>query len=454
MPTLTTRQGWNFEWLAQPLRRGPYLAWGLGLAAIKYLVEFAIIWATSATSYLPQQFLLPLLSAKSSATAGCPTWVLGFIFFWSYPFLIAALVLTAKRCIDMGQSPWLSLLLLVPFLNLVFIAAFVVWPSATATQLQPRGAIPVGRKATFVRWTKAILLSQLAEASILIVSVLLLHEYGMAMFFATPLVMGVLSGYTVSRERLSLSASLWTSLLSLLIGMGLVLVAGVEGAICLAMAAPLLIATTLLGGWFGHVLAFSVHDKSYTSLAITLPLVLLADWTWDLRQPRQVLTEIEIDASPEDVWQTVVAFPPLREKPGGLFRWGVAYPIQARIDGSGVGAVRYCEFSTGAFVEPITVWNPPERLAFDVTEQPDPMTELSPYRQIHPPHLEGFLRTERGEFRLVRLPDGRTRLEGRTWYSIDMHPVHYWQVWCDQIIHAIHQRVLQHIKVVAEHGVD
>jgi hypothetical protein len=101
-------------------------------------------------------------------------------------------------------------------------------------------------------------------------------------------------------------------------------------------------------------------------------------------------------------------------------------------------------------VEPITAWEPGRRLSFDVTEQPAPMTELSPYRHIHPPHLEGYLRSRRGEFRLVPLPGGRTRLEGSTWYELEMYPQDYWTLWSDACIQRIHQRVLRHIKQVAE----
>ena len=64
--------------------------------------------------------------------------------------------------------------------------------------------------------------------------------------------------------------------------------------------------------------------------------------------------------------------------------------------------------------------------------------------------LTGFLVSERGQFRLVRLPSGHTLLEGTTWYHHGMWPVAYWQVWSDYIIHAIHLRVLKHIKESAE----
>ena len=70
------------------------------------------------------------------------------------------------------------------------------------------------------------------------------------------------------------------------------------------------------------------------------------------------MTVVEIDAPPEAVWPNVVAFSALRAA-GVALPLGIAYPLRATISGRGVGAVRRCEFSTGAFVEPITVWDEP-----------------------------------------------------------------------------------------------
>jgi len=133
-----------------------------------------------------------------------------------------------------------------------------------------------------------------------------------------------------------------------------------------------------------------------------------------------------------------------------VFRLGIAYPRYARIEGTGVGATRYCVFSTGAFVEPITAWEPGRRLAFDVTRSPAPLRELTPYAHVTPPHLDGYLAARRGEFRLIALPHGRTRLEGRTWYRLRMGPEGYWQLYGDYLIHRIHGRVLEHIRQLSE----
>ena len=51
---------------------------------------------------------------------------------------------------------------------------------------------------------------------------------------------------------------------------------------------------------------------------------------------------------------------------------------------------------------------------------------------------------------LTALPEGRTRLEGATWYQHTMRPAAYWHLWSDYIIHRIHLRVLEHIRAEAE----
>jgi hypothetical protein len=80
------------------------------------------------------------------------------------------------------------------------------------------------------------------------------------------------------------------------------------------------------------------------------------------------------------------------------------------------------------------------------------MQEWTPYDQVHPPHLDGFLESVSGQFRLVELPAGGTRLEGTTWYRHSLWPAAYWQLWSDELIHRIHMRVLKHIKRESEAG--
>jgi len=188
-----------------------------------------------------------------------------------------------------------------------------------------------------------------------------------------------------------------------------------------------------------------IHPRS------SLPMMMFAEHAVKLEPPvLAVTTSIAIDAPVSEVWRNVLAFPPLAPPEEWMFRAGIAYPTSAQIVGSGRGAVRYCRFSTGDFVEPITAWDENRLLAFDVSAQPMAMRELSPWK-IVPPHLEhNYMRSRRGQFRLVALSDHRTLLEGTTWYQNYFWPQAYWREWSDWIVHRIHMRVLRHVKEQAE----
>jgi Polyketide cyclase / dehydrase and lipid transport len=98
----------------------------------------------------------------------------------------------------------------------------------------------------------------------------------------------------------------------------------------------------------------------------------------------EVHSSIEIAAPPERVWKNVVTFSELPPPTEWYFKTGIAYPMRAGVVGIGPGAVRYREFSTGPFVEPIQVWDEPHLLRFSVIQNPAPSKEWSPYPKIVP----------------------------------------------------------------------
>jgi hypothetical protein len=159
---------------------------------------------------------------------------------------------------------------------------------------------------------------------------------------------------------------------------------------------------------------------------------------------------VEIDAPPATVWRHIVSFPELPPAREWVFRAGIAAPTGARIDGAGVGATRYCDFTTGAFVEPVVAWDEGRLLAFDITRQPAPLRERSPWGEIRAPHLDGYFRATYGEFRLAERAGGGTRLVGTTRYVVDMFPQVYWRMISDAIVESIHLRVLRSIARRAE----
>jgi hypothetical protein len=258
-----------------------------------------------------------------------------------------------------------------------------------------------------------------------------------------------------TRQRRTLRESLVVALFAVTIAGATLLVVALEGIICILMAAPLAVALAAIGAVAGHAVQASRWRSTpphvYCVPILALPLMLVADH-FRMEPPPllKVETVIVVNAPAERVWQNVVLFTELPPPSEALFRLGIAYPVRAEIQGSGVGAVRHCVFSTGPFVEPIAVWDAPRLLSFSVTQNPAPMQEWTPYHEIHPPHLNGFLVSRQGQFLLTPLPDGRTRLEGTTWYYHNLWPAAYWQLWSDHIIHTIHGRVLAHVKQLSE----
>ncbi len=275
-------------------------------------------------------------------------------------------------------------------------------------------------------------------------------NYTWALFLGVPFAMGMFSAAWAHRFGCaSFGDVAWVTGLSLLATSAGLLTVGVEGLACIVMAAPLAIPPAFLGAFLTHLSL--KHARARRGGVIVSALVLAPAMTFlpAAAPTLPVESHLEIAAPPQVVWKNVIQFPDLPEPTEWFFRAGLAYPKRARIDGRGPGAIRYCEFSTGPFVEPIRIWDEPHLLRFSVTSNPEPMREISPYN-IHPAHLNGYFNSRQGQFLLTPLPGGRTLLSGTTWYQQKLWPQMYWRTWSDSIVHRIHLRVLNHIKDLSE----
>lgn len=446
--------------------RRAYAATGLGLMAFKYAVESAIVRRVTGSTWTLGEYFNPFFSGRAEALAGAPDALTWFLFAWSLPFVWIGVSMTFRRAIDAGLTPWTAVTFFLPGLNYVVMFLLAVRPSregAHAAKSLPEAlgraapALSVDRDidlvATVRRIFAAAALSTLCALAMVGLSVYALRAYNAALFAGAPFVMGAVGAYWFNRQQLhSFGANVQLGFTSLLFFGGAMVLFALEGIVCLGMAAPLAAVLLVPGAVLGRTIA-AIGGTPPSHAALSLLALPAMAGLEELAAPTMrgaTVTAIEVEAPPEVVWEHVVAFPRLPEPSRLPFLLGVAHPVGARIEGRGVGAVRRCEFSTGAFVEPITAWEPPHRLAFDVVEQPPPMRELSIWANVDAPHLHDTVRCLRGEFRLVRLPGGRTRLEGATWYELDLRPHLYWKVPTDLLLHAIHRRVLEHVKRQAE----
>jgi hypothetical protein len=468
--------------LREPVSRAAYLAGGVVFMLLKFGIERAIFSAWVGRELGLIAFLSPFFVHRAELLRGAPDGATWTMIGLAMPFLWIGVSMSARRALDAGLPPMLGFLFLIPGVNYLLMLALSLVPTRRPADRQPaegayrpapdQVALPVEMPkegaSNALRATRAILAAAGIGFGMFGFSVYVLKSYGSALFVATPFVMGMVAALSYRgaqvtappdpvgpaggppaspRPRIAVGCA-WASVA--LVGVGLLFMAQ-EGLACLGMALVPAGVLSLLGALLAMAIG-SVQTSIARSRASLLVLPLAAGIESGVQKPpeHEVVTSVVVDAPPEVVWRHVVSFPDLAPPTEWMFRRGIAYPMRARIEGTGVGAIRYCEFSTGAFVEPITRWEPGHRLTFDVVESPPPMREWSFWDRVDAPHLHGFMRSKHGEFRLVALPDGRTRLEGSTFYELEIFPELYWKLWSDGIVHAIHGRVLRHIQQLSE----
>ncbi|MGZ5093172.1 MAG: hypothetical protein ACXWCH_18695 [Burkholderiales bacterium] len=375
----------------------------------------------------------------------------------SVPFAWVGLAITAKRFRTIGWPSWLVVLFFVPIANVASFALAAAWPERESN-IEPRFQSWVARivpKDALGAAVLALLIAAVLGTALVSLGTIGLGSYGWGLFAAIPFTQGAIAAYAYAvHDRRTLGASILVALLSVAVTAVALLTLAVEGAVCILMATPIAMAFAVIGAIFGYSTG---RQPLRPNTAVILLCVLLAPTIMGAETissrvaPTYVVTtSIDIAAPPEVVWRNVISFPDLPPPAELPFRVGIAYPVRARIVGKGAGAVRYCEFSTGNFVEPITVWLPSHKLAFSVLKSAEPMREWSPYGHIDTPHLHNYMVSRHGQFVLEELPNGGTRLIGTTWYQHHLWPAAYWRLWSDAIVHDIHYRVLKHIKALSE----
>ena len=426
-----------------------YLYAGALLFALKYGLDAILVRSWFAQNWMPWDYLnihwrdidFQNLSVVRFAT---------ILLALALPFIWCGVVMTVKRLRSIGWNAGLVLFFFVPYLNVPFLLLIAFWPDRKEPSPEPlqyefAGAVVMIGVVT----TLAVGCVALAT--------LLLEHYGWGLFVGIPFFIGFVPGllHKTFTSRPVLECILVGMALELFVGAALILFA-LEGLICLIMVAPIAVVLNALGAVTGYNIRKAAQwNRRQSELFcggafLLLPLFLFAEKSVAPNPSLiAVKTSVEIAAPPAVVWNHVVTFSELPPPTEWIFHAGVAHPLKAEIQGAGVGAVRHCVFSTGAFIEPIEVWDEPRLLRFSVTKNPPPMRELS-YREVKPAHLDGFLRSERGQLELKPVAGNKTRLEGTTWYRHGLWPERYWQLWSDYIIHTIHLRVLDHIKSEAE----
>ena len=255
-----------------------------------------------------------------------------------------------------------------------------------------------------------------------------------------PLVAGFTAAWCWRRLQPTIGDCLIHSLTTTLLGLGGAAIVIREGAVCLVIASPALYAMILTGTLLGRIW-FRPNDTRLRLSIVPLLALLTAGEAFQRTDESAVVTdEILIHAPPAKVWPHVLAFPEVPDAPDyWIFRLGLPYPTATTNGGDFVGADRQCKFSDGIVIkEKIAEFEPEKKLTFDIIEQP-----------THP-EAYGHITLHRGRFVLRDNHDGTTTLIGSSWYTLHVRPLWYFDLWTSDMTRAVHLRVMQHVRRLAE----
>lgn len=229
-----------------------------------------------------------------------------------------------------------------------------------------------------------------------------------------------------------------------------------EGVICVVLAMPALMLLSSIGGLLaGDINRMRRKHRNSTLLSVAaLPLVLgpLEINYLHLSQTYQVENQIVIDTTPEVVWNQLGSVVTIKdgELPLSFTALiGVPRPLEARMDASGVGAVRTSVWEKGVvFNEVITAWEPKQRMAYDFDIDPDkiPDKALDPHVKLGGEYFSPL----HGEYRITRNDNGETVLHLQTTLVDNTHFGWYSRLWGEIIFRDFHRSLLVLMKNRAE----
>lgn len=149
-----------------------------------------------------------------------------------------------------------------------------------------------------------------------------------------------------------------------------------EGIICVILWLPVSLVLAIVGGLFAALLLKLIKPRRDRFFCIALVALLpfgiapLEKFRANSSEIDSVPTQIKIHATPEVVWQQIRSVS-LITNPEQSFSFshlfGFPRPLEAKLVGEGLGAVRYATFERGVlFEETITEWEQPKKISFSI----------------------------------------------------------------------------------------
>lgn len=282
----------------------------------------------------------------------------------------------------------------------------------------------------------------------------LFEVMSLAFIFGVPVVIGFVSVYTLPVGYNGARAWLGVPITAGLLTLAGALLLLWEGLICIVVWLPLFVVLASLGG----MLAGLIRKQSDTRHPLVLACVAIVPFVLapgESAMPTPVYTRvvedaIEIEASPAAVWREIREVPPIsRDELGRSFahRIGFPRPIEARLEGTGVGSVRHASFEGGVvFVETVTEWEENHALAFTISAEDVPPTTFDTHVAVGGPYFDVL----DGRYVIEPLGPNRVRLRLASTHRLHTRFNGYTRLWTDLFMRDIQQNILGVIRDRAE----
>ncbi len=228
-----------------------------------------------------------------------------------------------------------------------------------------------------------------------------------------------------------------------------------EGAICIAMLAPV----WLLFGWLGAFTLRRHRSRADDGVVLHSTLLLLPLLSGMIETqvpvPHDYVTLTRttvVNATPAEIWPFAVSNAHISEKEG---HWtfsqnilGLPRPRATTITGKYAGAVRTAYWGDNInFEERVTEWQPGRRLGWSFAFTND---TLQNYTDKHIAPDGDFLKVDTGDYTLTPLDANRTQITLRTRYIAKTHVNAYAKLWGEIILGDVQGNVLEILKNRAE----
>ncbi len=318
-------------------------------------------------------------------------------------------------------------------------------------ELQPEGENSISAEKISKKGMQLFFIIQAVVLVLAIFSLIAMGGYGWTLFCIIPFSLGITTGvYTRTYRSKKILRGVFIVLLLLCGLCGILLLSGVEGAICILMAAGLIMLPSLLGMAVGYLIRNAHKIVGLVLIVLLNSSAYIYDKTDTDRIESTTSAAVLINASTQKVWEVLTHPVAYTQHKNIFFKAGVSYPTAMSVSTREGQCFLACRLNNGLIDLPITQMDSLKLLRFSLPAHVMPMKELSVYDSVHAEHLEGYFKPVYGEFSITPTGQSQCRLQAETRYTYKITPVFYWRWWSDYLINTMHLHVLTDIKATAE----